>query len=584
MSEVLITEDMLDTSTMERFSRAGMWKFIPIDKISSEKAKRIAYRLNSLGSLYYFSKVVLRKRRFTDSLHKPICDLLESWHLKEVIELPRDHFKSTICSECAPIWWALPFSDEDERYMRDLGYGDEWIRWMRRAHNQNTRTLLVSENITNAKKLGRRIALHYENSDLFRYLFPEILPNERCKWTEESLTHTRTKGVSPQGEGTYDFLGVGGALQSRHYDRVVQDDLVGRKALESEAVMESTIQYHQLIVGAFDASDINAVQDNDEVVVGNRWSDKDLGTWLRENEPYFKFHTHSALGGCCINHPSGKAIFPEEFSVEKLLRWKARLGTYLFSCQFLNNPTSPGSARWKEEYLSHYEFDVVNSTVVAGQFIDPRVKIIHRTKEGINIPDIMPANMHISMVVDPAHADGASQQLKRCRHAITVTGVSSSPQRIYLLDVWAEECSYEKLIQMIYKYAEKWHLRKFFLETIAAQKFLKFHLDYRAKVTGNPLKAVELTVDRSPNAKHRRIQSLDPIFENGMFWCRRNQIDFVQEFLSYPYGKTVDILDTLGYAPQTWGVTTSHEEIKAFLNKQKLHRMSQRRSLGKAGY
>jgi len=38
----------------------------------------------------------------------------------------------------------------------------------------------------------------------------------------------------PHGEGTYDFLGVGGALQSRHYNGIlIQDDLIGRKAIES---------------------------------------------------------------------------------------------------------------------------------------------------------------------------------------------------------------------------------------------------------------------------------------------------------------------------------------------------------------
>jgi len=46
-----------------------------------------------------------------------------------------------------PMWWALPFNERDERLMRGLGYGDEWIAWMQRVHDQNTRTLIAMETI-----------------------------------------------------------------------------------------------------------------------------------------------------------------------------------------------------------------------------------------------------------------------------------------------------------------------------------------------------------------------------------------------------------------------------------------------------
>ena len=183
------------------------WELIPVDQLTSEKDRKVAHRLNSFGSLYYFSKVVLRHSRFYDPLHSLLASYVEKQHLKEVIEVPRDHFKSTIFTISAPMWWALPFNDTDEQYMRALGYGDAWIRWMRWAHNQNTRTLIVSENKENINKLGTRIRLNYENNDLFIGLFPEIKPDSSCTWGATSLTHKRTKSA-PDGEGTFDFLSV----------------------------------------------------------------------------------------------------------------------------------------------------------------------------------------------------------------------------------------------------------------------------------------------------------------------------------------------------------------------------------------
>lgn len=549
------------------------YRLIDISKLLTDREKRIAYRLNSLGSLYFFIKTTLRRNRLVEHLHKPICDNLERFHLKEVIEFPRDHYKTVIHSEGAPMWWALPFTDSDEFYFRKLGYGDSFIRWMRRAHDRDTRNLLISENITNAKKIGYRIAHHYANNDLFRGLFPEILPDEKCKWTEEALHHKRTKS-SPNGEGTYDFLGVGGALQSRHYERVVQDDLIGKAALKSETVMQSTIEYFRLLVGAFDSSSDNAVEDNDEIVVGNRWSEKDLNRYIRDETPYFHFTNHSAEGGCCPQHAAGLPIFPEQFSIEKLIRWKMRLGTYLYSCQFLNNPTAPGSTRWSEDLLNFYDFDLMDSRQIpqadgSVQFVDPRIKIVHYTKNGVTYKELMPRELILSLIVDPNH----SEQQGRSRHAIIVTGLLKrlgEAQRLYLLDCWAKHGSYDELCNKVAEFVQKWKLRQIWVEGVGFQKFLKYHLDTIFDLKGIRVKVnTDLKTDRSENGKDARIEAMDPIYENGQMFVRRNDLgcrDFVTEFSKYPVGKTKDILDVMGYAPQTWNQVTNAADVKAMVS------------------
>jgi len=46
-----------------------------------------------------------------------------------------------------PMWWALHLMNVMNVLMRGLGYGDEWIAWMQRVHDQNTRTLIAMETI-----------------------------------------------------------------------------------------------------------------------------------------------------------------------------------------------------------------------------------------------------------------------------------------------------------------------------------------------------------------------------------------------------------------------------------------------------
>src|SRR5207245_2011689 len=389
----------------------------------------------------------------------------------------------------------------------------------------------------------------YESGAIFRLLFPEIMPDSSCGWSAYSLQHKRSPQADPHGEGTFDFLGVGGALQSRHYDGIlVQDDLVVRKAVESISVMEKTIDYHQLIVGAFENPESD-LHENDEFVVGNRWSYSDLNSHIRESESWFTIESHSALGGCCPEHPSDTPIFPEEFSFDKLLRLKDRLGTYSFSCQYLNNPAAPENADFKPEWLNNYTLE------------DPsennrwKLTVVPEVTEGVVRKNLdVHAHLSIGMAVDPNHSGNSG--LGRCRHAIVVVGQSAVGD-FYLLDYYAEASSYDSFYGKIYELADKWKLTKFGLETIAAQRYIGHHIQQINRIQGRSLKILELKGEvEGPDGeltrkKEWRIRNvLAPIFESGHFFTQRRFQKFLDEYTTFPKGKFVDILDALAYIPQ----------------------------------
>lgn len=552
-------------------SVCNSWQIIPTDGVTDASLLRDIHRLNCLGNYYYFLSIALGKTRLSKvspserNLHFQMCQVVEKDGLKEVIEIPRDHFKSTIYSEGFPIWRALPFTDRDELMMRTIGYGDRWIQWMKHVHQQDIRIIIVSEVILNAEKLGTKLQSHYENNDVFKNLFPEIIPTSSETWTSSSLHQRRTPAGRIHGEGTFDLTGVGGALQSRHYTMSVQDDMVGRKAVESPSIMQKTIEYHQLLVGTMDSDPTNPGRDNDEIIVGNRWAYNDLNSHVRINEPYFNFTTHSALGGCCPLHPIGSPIFPEAFTVEKLARWKVRLGSYNFSCQFLNTPINPSETKFKDSDIRKFEFitDYSNSYQMADGEIRYRRMIRHFTHEGMTIEDISINSLKRYMIVDPNHAENRG----RCRHAITVTGVADDPRRIYLLSVWAKASKVEEFIEEIFKRVIIFKLDEVWLETVAAQKYLKYLLEskmtYHEDARIRSLTIKELKTPKTENAKQMRIDGLGPIFERGDFWANSHgQEEFYEELEQYPTGKLRDVLDTLGYGPSVWSFDTRTEDIE----------------------
>lgn len=565
-------------------------------------AKRTAFKMNALMDLYYFGTVILGKNRFSrnpnklKNLHYQMCLTVMKDGLKEGIEIPRDHFKSTIYSECFPIWRALPFGKREEDLFSNVGYSDLYVEWMRRTHSQDIRILLVSETIKNAIKLGTRIGNHYVNNALFRELFKEILPTEKETWTNESLHQRRTAEGRGQGEGTFDFIGVGAALQSRHYNLVVQDDLVGREARKSSIVMADTIDYHQILVGATDSDPNNPGRDFDEIVVGNRWSHDDLNSHIRAEEPYFNWVTHSALGGCCSLHPFGEPIFPEAFTREKLLRWKRRLGSYHFSCQFLNFPIDPSKARFNMADFRYFNFDRVTGAIAnpkelpassfkAFETAPPptqfRTVIRHHVADGDVEKDVFPRNLKRSLIVDPNHGGShLGQEVGkngRCRHAIVVTGVSTDPRRIYLLDQWAKACPIDEFVDRIFFFAIKWKLRELHVEAVASQKYLTYHLNYfieqhkRTRPELSEMRVVELKSSNAAGAKDERIENFIPIVERHELWLDVNNCTEIKEEAER-YGQRnglKDILDVLSYGPQVWKFNkVSDTQIGEIIDKQ----------------
>jgi hypothetical protein len=575
------------------------YKLIPVATLNGT-VKQMAHKVNSLVDMYYFSTVTLGRHRFQKGpdyklkLHYQMCLSVMKDGLKEVIEIPRDHFKTEIYSVCFPMFRALPFNAREEDLFSSLGYSDLFIEWMRRTHSQDIRILIVSETIKNAIKLGSRISNHYRNNALFRELFPELLPGSDEIWTNDSLHQRRTATGSGHGEGTFDFIGVGAALQSRHYNLIIQDDLVGKDAISQETTMRSTIEYHQLLVGATDSDPNDPNRDFDEIVVGNRWSHKDLNSYIRENESYFNFTTHSALGGCCALHPFGIPIFPEEMGLNKLLKWKKRLGTYFFTCQFLNSPLDPSKAKFNLGDFRYFHFENITGAlanpkggysyrdtlnkVEIGHPTQKRTVIRHHVHAGDVEKDIFPRHLDRYMVVDPNHG-GHHKTLGsgRCRHAIIVSGVSRDPRRVYILDTWAEAVAPDLFVAKMFELATKWKLNTIYVEAVGAQKYLIYHLNYFIQMNKKDhpelahIKIEALKTPQNANAKAERIDGIIPIVERNEIWLNATGCSKLLEEAEAYGQKTglIDLLDVLGYGPQVWKFdTTSEEEIGDFLSQR----------------
>ncbi len=561
------------------------WRFLPWHTGLSEGARLTALRLNSLGSAYFFGKVVCGMDRFVAHLHGEWLRTLSDPALHLVLESPRDHLKTSCGAVVLPMWWSLPFDAKEEDWMRALGYGDEWIRHMRRLHSVNNRTLIASQTEENVVKIGMRIENQYKSNNLFREVFHDLIPGTGANWNQLSMTHNRT---SHAGEGTYDLLGAGSALQSRHYDRAVEDDLFGEKALYSPAVAEQVIEWHQRLPGAFDTDRLAPGMQNLELVIGNRWGMYDLNDWIRKNNPAFRFETHSALGGCCPRHPQGQPIFPEEFSVERLNALRVRFGARSFAAHYLNQPITEEECNFRESWLGRFHLFHKDMGMDTQGKPQQRTVIEHLPgKSGIVRQDLPVSELDRILILDPNHGGESG----RSRHAAIVVGIRRQDGRkgqkeIYLLESWAKSVSHDAMASHVGQMALRWHVSTFYVEVIAGQDgWLRyFERDLYDK---NPKLVVrELPKERGAGAKERRILSMSPLYERGQVLVRSSGggvEDFMLEYTYYnPQAKNIDLLDCMGYLFNI--VETAEVDMRKWRMNFERDMDRRRRSIGKAGY
>lgn len=541
---------------------------------------RDAIRLNSLGSLFFFTNITLRRDRLV-LLHQHMCSWLETEDLHMVMEIPMGAFKTTCCSIGYPIWSSLPFTAYDEEQMRHLGYGDEWIRFMKVMHNANTRNLITHEIEGRATDMGKEVDDAYENNDLFRTVFAEIIPDASCVWNDHAKYQKRDKSRSADAtNATYAYRGVGQALQGVRADRTIQDDNFGKAAQDNMLrgdgrIVEDLVRWHNQLSTRLDRTRDGRVL-GQQLVVGNRWGHADLNSWIRKNQPHFQFQTHDAEGGCCELHPPNTPIFPEEWPMPALRQKHSDLGNYDYFHMYRNKSVLPEECIFKEEWLRYFRFKQSAPNL---EIDDPRniLLIEHETYKGQVLDDIQPGTLTIKMLVDIAHA----KKQKRCDHCIMVMGYDPTSFRLYMLDLWAEATGYSELVANIYKVAHRWQMRDFWLEEVAAQNILHFYLEERNVRESRALIVNALPYDNSENAKKNRIEALEPVLRNNQIWCHRSHEKWISQVASYPAG-LVDVLDTCGYMLKITDVGMSNVELKGFLSTQ--YQDFQNRSSGAGGY
>lgn len=445
------------------------------------------------------------------------------------IEMPRETGKTTLGSQAYVIW--------------------------RLIQDPNMSILLCNEKAENAEAFLSAIKQEFENNEFLRALFPGIIPPDFAKttWKASAITVQRD---TRRKEPSVFTIGLGGTVTGMHPDEIIVDDLISREAMEAARrgnlqIMEQANRWINQLEPLLSS---NAQPAPSITFIGTRWWMGDVYEhvetafgygerpvifnlrWKLENGstqivPVTKIGELAVFRRAAIEN--GQSIFPEKWDLERLAKIRVR-DPALFSCNYMNNPTSDDVSTFKTGWLRYFQW--IDSQQI--EFDD-----------GVEKHTALVSGLDVVILVDPGGFSAKGTE-DRARAAIIVTGRKDG--RVFLLDCWSEKDSYKVAAAKVSEFVGRYYARKVKIEQAAQQ------LAFIDLCKGNVQKAGYVvsweTVTPGVKSKDDRIYELEPFFERGLVYIGTGPRfhELTLQYQQFPRGTRKDMLDALSQGPAEW--------------------------------
>jgi hypothetical protein len=469
--------------------------------------------------------------------HRALCRIIEGRtgcpdivdrHIVK-LELPRDWGKSSTLTRAHPIQLI--------------------------AQNPNVSILIFNEVEQNAKDFLAAIQWHFESNDLFRALFPELIPKDfLTDWSASRMCVPRSTGRS---EPTIFVGGVGGTKTGMHPDVIIVDDMISREAMEN-ARAGSWQLMHQVNRWINQLPPLISKQYKKWRIyfMGTRWwhgdsyehVDKAFG--YGETPRIFNLRIPLPDGTTQVLPvtitgdlvafkraaiENGRSSFPEKWSLEDLAKLRLR-DEALFACNYMNQPSDERTATFKESWLQY--FDWLDNTQISYVAASGAKKVARVT------------DFDVLFFVDPG-GFALRQVEDRARAAVTVVGDNLQGQYI-IFDIYNEQDTFLACIQQIVAWVTQYAPRKIYVERAGQQAAFAQLLRTSLRDAGLNTVVDDTTLKPGTTQKDVRILALEPYFQRGQIFVGKSAAfhTFREQYTQFPRTARKDVLDVLAYLPR----------------------------------
>ncbi len=477
-------------------------------------------RKKCLRSLYCFATLVMGYNDITLDLHDKYCRFLSSSSQRKQGTMPRSFVKTWLGSIAYPIWVTLPRKEHDE-FPYEGAWDDRF--WQL---GPDMRILIASYVISNSEKMMSLIRRTYENSQMMLALYPEVIPPNfnHTKWSNQSACINRTENYT---ESTFEAAGIGGASTSRHYDLIIEDDLIyakkddfsDRELQPGQEDIDKAIGWHKLCTSLLVPGKHTHIHN-----LGTRWATHDLVDYITTHEPdYEKFQLAAVIEEDGRHWTECKPTWPECYDIDQLKRIEHAQGPYMFSTQYLLKPSSPQERLFDIKWLEFYTSN-----------------------------DFVPTETRIFTTVDLAEWGDSKRKSHDC-NAVVLTCAWDTKNHCWVLGYDVGRFNPSEMIYLMAKHWKIYHPESIHAEAVYYQKALAHFARVFMEDGKVPWMRIKEVKPEGNIAKEIRIRAIEPQASNHAIHCKPEHKEFIQEFSEYiPNNNTCkkDILDAMAYQIQ----------------------------------
>lgn len=533
--------------------------------------------------LYLFARHIFGYKDITEEVHLPISAMFGRWgetHLRDgriltepptgeveplivdswrrlMIRIPREMYKSSFCTRAGALWAVC------------------------RSPGHDATVGIFNEKEENAERWVGAIAEVVESSRLFQMLWPEMLPPgisladkergvvlpRRWKWGSNGIKFVRdTIGIA---ELSIEGFGIGGATVGKHFTHIILDDIIGKEAAYSPAVMQAAIDWvdNQRPLE-------RPANKGCEAVIHTPWAYADcyahkLKKWPNEYKVYIRHILEDPDGS--PNPVDGASIMPSKYSTaeaKKLLK----TDPFINASQFMCIPLAGREMSFSSEWLRFGQIVFSGDEPVfriADPYFDPN--LYDMEYEGSDPPpQWVPLSwMSKAILIDPIPGKPAELKAEpNCRHGLVAVGKDPWGRRYLFESAWVNETP-EELFRTSMNLAEKWRCQRIAIEEVNFSYvfqplFLRLAQDYPWQPD---------LVPTSPEGMHKddRIKKLLQSPHEAGFWYynREGTSHAVQQLTEFPHSGSKDVIDALSYTDKVLQrPETPTEATRAYYNQR----------------
>jgi hypothetical protein len=442
--------------------------------------------------LYYLTKKVLGYDKLNKFFHLRLCRKYQANIQESQFHLhPRKHYKTTIITIAGSIFQLV--------------------------NNPNITICIICNNLKNSSDILKEAKTHFIANDKFKDLFPEhsVEKIKQAGTHDKFITPART--YVQERMPSIEAFSSDRAIVSRHYKILKFDDIVDDKNTTTSDLIRKTYDNYAASLAT-----------TSQTASGYPWFHM-VGTRWDYSDPYERIMKEFLATGnknLWITKARWKEVqangteatrylFPEQFSKELLDQLERSMGSYMFSCLYLNSPVPEGTSA-----LNPHKLQPIPASKV-------------------------PKRLNKIVTVDPATSEDVKNGDPSC---IGVFGMDEK-SNIFILSVEILWKNPDDLIDRILDTVAAHGIRKLGVEAVSFMKWLSFYLEKAKK-----LRHMSFSIEPIKRSRHDkkgkggRHERIIPYANNDKIFVvdDLDQMSYIRnEFRRYPHGQDDHFLDTL---------------------------------------